>query len=313
MTADPTPWSHTDIEQSSMWLKDSNRIEYLDSSESAKSFSSLGDAIGLNISSDISERSIIPHHLTSSSDLFCNREINMEQLEAIGFDMDWTLAQYNEDFDLLAFNGAKQKLISLLGYPEEALLLEYSQNSCRRGCLIDKKRGNILKLDQHNYVRTAEHGLRPLSREERQDIYRNNYHEMQSFSGSDFVNIDTPFSLVDACLFTQLVELKDDLENRGVSTPMESKSYQQLWADLRYCVDRCHKDGVIKKTVEKNPEKYITYDPNIFPMLEAFRRSGRKTFLLTNSLWDYTQVVMNYLQGKKQVETSILRGLSTLI
>ena len=28
----------------------------------------------------------------------------MEQYEAIGFDMDWTLAQYNEDFDLLAFN-----------------------------------------------------------------------------------------------------------------------------------------------------------------------------------------------------------------
>ena len=36
----------------------------------------------------------------------------MDQLEAVGFDMDWTLAQYNEDFDLLAYNGA-EKLISL--------------------------------------------------------------------------------------------------------------------------------------------------------------------------------------------------------
>ena len=80
MTTDSTPWSHTDSEQSSIWLEDGNRIEYLDDTGGSKGFSSLADAIGLNISSDVSERSIIPHHLTSSSDLFCNREINMEQL-----------------------------------------------------------------------------------------------------------------------------------------------------------------------------------------------------------------------------------------
>jgi HAD superfamily 5'-nucleotidase-like hydrolase len=30
-------------------------------------------------------------------------------------------------------------------------------------------------------------------------------------------------------------------------------------------------------------------------MLEMIRKSGRSTFLVTNSLWDYTDVVMNYL------------------
>ena len=34
-------------------------------------------------------------------------------------------------------------------------------------------------------------------------------------------------------------------------------------------------------------------------MIEGFRKAGRKTFLLTNSLWEYTQVVMNYLEGNK--------------
>ncbi len=34
-------------------------------------------------------------------------------------------------------------------------------------------------------------------------------------------------------------------------------------------------------------------------MLDSFRKTGRKTFLLTNSLWDYTNVVMNYLEGRK--------------
>jgi len=39
--------------------------------------------------------------------------------------MDFTLAQYNYDFDLLAFNGAKQKLYSVLGYPKEVLDFTY--------------------------------------------------------------------------------------------------------------------------------------------------------------------------------------------
>lgn len=30
-------------------------------------------------------------------------------------------------------------------------------------------------------------------------------------------------------------------------------------------------------------------------MLESLRASGRKLFLATNSLWDYTHVVMNFL------------------
>ena len=80
MTGSSTPWSHTDLEQSSAWLADGNRIEYLDTVSEESHFASLADAIGLNISNDVSERYIIPHHLTSSSDLFCNREINMDQL-----------------------------------------------------------------------------------------------------------------------------------------------------------------------------------------------------------------------------------------
>jgi hypothetical protein len=39
----------------------------------------------------------------------------MKQVDAVGFDMDWTLAQYNRDFDLLAFDGAKEKLVNWLG------------------------------------------------------------------------------------------------------------------------------------------------------------------------------------------------------
>jgi hypothetical protein len=45
----------------------------------------------------------------------------------------------------------------------------------------------------------------------------------------------------------------------------------------------------------------------VFPMLEQFRRFNKKVFLLTNSLWDYTQVVMNYLEGKKEGDQKDLK------
>ena len=44
-TPDSTPWSHTDSEQSLTWLKDGNRIEYLDAMDGSD-LSSLADAMG---------------------------------------------------------------------------------------------------------------------------------------------------------------------------------------------------------------------------------------------------------------------------
>jgi len=292
--------TNTDVwsERDQTWLQEANVIEYAVGSGTPQ-FGLLKEKLGLNISSELGSRQIIPHHLTTASDTFCNREVTMEQIEAVGFDMDWTLAQYNEAFDLLAFNGAKEKLVNWLGYPAEVLEMTYRQDMYRRGCVIDRKRGNILKLDRHRYVRYAEHGLTEISATERKLLYTQNHKGIQDMTSSNYANTDTPFSLVDACLFAQMVDIKDKHEKTNEGGFLSNKSFENLWSDMRRCVDRCHKDGVIKQTVAMNPEKYITYDPNIFPMLDAFKKSGRKVFLLTNSLWDYTQVVMNYLEGKK--------------
>ena len=65
---------------------------------------------------------------------------------------------------------------------------------------------------------------------------------MNSFSGSNFISVDTPFSLVDACLFAQLVDLMDTMEANVESASQNSKaklSYERIWSDMRKCVDRC--------------------------------------------------------------------------
>lgn len=52
--------------------------------------------------------------------IFCNRSLNMKNIVAVGFDMDYTLAQYMpETFESLAYDGTIRKLVYNLGYPTE--------------------------------------------------------------------------------------------------------------------------------------------------------------------------------------------------
>jgi len=246
----------------------------------------------------------VPHHRTSGNkDIFCNRELEMRKIRAVGFDMDFTLAQYNVAFDLLGYRGAQEKLVYKYGYPKEILAFQYNPALFRRGVVIDKARGNFLKVDRHKYVKTVFHGTRMLNSEQKRTLYLEYFDRMPSFSEKHYVAIDTLFQLVDACLFAQLVDLKDTRPD--LSFP----PYSQMFDEVHHCVDMCHRDGTIKETVAQDPARYVFPDLNIVPMIQRYRASGKKVFLLTNSHWDYTHVAMNFIVGNNYEEE---RGLDWL-
>ncbi|WOK97080.1 hypothetical protein Cni_G05788 [Canna indica] len=225
--------------------------------------------------------------------IFCNRSLNMKNILAVGFDMDYTLAQYKpETFESLAYDGTVKKLVHNLGYPSELLEWTFDWKYMVRGLVLDKKRGNILKMDRHKYVKVAYHGFKELSKEEKVSTYGNTL-VRDSFDEPDYALIDTLFSLAEAYMFAQLV---DYMDNNPGKVPCGG-SYSRMYKDVRAAVDLCHRDGTLKKMVAKDPGRYINGDLSIIPMLKMLRNSGRATFLVTNSLWDYTNVVMNYLCG----------------
>ena len=112
-----------------------------------------------------------------------------------------------------------------------------------------------------------------------------------SFSERSFVNVDTLFQFVDCHLFALLIALKDE----GKYEFLDFKTYEEIYRQIRESVDLCHRDGVIKDEVARNPEKYIILDDGMLPMIQRFKESGIKVFLLTNSFWEYTSTAMNYL------------------
>ena len=254
--------------------------------------------IGMDVSNFRHIHKIPTKRTVSSNDIFCNRELRLGGIDAIGFDMDYTLAQYEQPaFDKLAFDGAKEKLVHVKGYPEEVLNWEYDHTFWTRGLIIDTQRGNFLKIDRHKYVRLAHHGFNRMSATTRKHLYSRAFNKVISFSEKHFVNMDTLFQYVDAHLFAGLVDLKDE-EAHDV---LNFKTYEEIYRDVRECVDLCHRDGVIKDVVAENPEPYIVKDPKLLPMLRRYKEDGVKLFLLTNSYWEYTSTVMNFLYYGERV------------
>lgn len=72
-------------------------------------------------------------------------------------------------------------------------------------------------------------------------------------------------------------------------------SYKSLFQDVRGAVDYVHVKGSLKAKTCENLAKYIKKDPRLPQMLYNLQKSGAKTFLLTNSEWEYTDKVMHFL------------------
>lgn len=240
--------------------------------------------------------------------IFCNRSLNMKNIVAVGFDMDYTLAQYKpETFESLAYEGTIKKLVYDLGYPKELLGWSFDWKYMVRGLVLDKKRGNILKMDRHKYVKVAYHGFTEMSKEQKVGTYGNTLLR-DSFDEPDYALIDTLFSLAEAYMFAQLVDFKD---NNPGKIP-ESVDYARMYKDVRAAVDLCHRDGTLKQMVAKDPKRYINEDFSIVPMIKMLKESGRSIFLVTNSLWDYTNVVMNFLCGPCTKDDSLSHSFDWL-
>lgn len=218
--------------------------------------------------------------------VFCNRNLRMDQIEMIGFDMDYTVARYHQDrLEQLSIELTLNKLIDQHGYPAELRGLRYDPAWAIRGLMVDRQLGHVLKMDRHSYVGRVYHGTTPVPEEQRKAIYR---HEKINLSSDRFEWIDTLFGLPEAVMYTTLVDWYDQHRPGEVS-------YDKLFGDIRTAIDEAHRDDTLKSVIKADLPAFIVQDAQLAEALHKFRSSGKKLFLLTNSLWDYTDAVMRFL------------------
>ncbi len=225
--------------------------------------------------------------------IFANRNLRMGKIDWMGFDMDYTLAIYRQEaMDALSVHLTAERLIQR-GYPASLKDLRFDTRFPIRGLLVDKKHGNILKMDRHKFVSKGYHGTRLLSREELDRLY---HHKKIRPHTARYHWIDTLFALCEATSYAALVTA---LEERGKKfNPM------QLFVDVRASIDQAHAEGAVYQTVTANLPHFIERDPELPRTLHKLRSAGKRLFLLTNSPYHYTDTVMSYLldQGDGQYQ-----------
>ncbi len=219
--------------------------------------------------------------------IYCNRNLRLDSIDAVGFDMDYTLALYRQDeIDRLSLDATVGKMIAI-GYPEWLKEMKFTTDFPIRGLIVDKELGNILKLDSHRYVKKAYHGHKLLSIEERRRFYQ---YEKVKPGNERYHWVDTLYALSEVELFAACVDAYDKHHAQV--------DYQKLFLDIRTQIDLAHQDGSILDVVLADLPRFTMRDPNLGPTFHKFRSSGKKLFLLTNSNPRYTDAMMNFLLGK---------------
>ncbi len=215
----------------------------------------------------------------------------MSNIAWVGFDMDYTLAIYNQQqMDELSIRATIEKLVAR-GYPEFLRTMPYSIAFPVRGLLIDKRFGHILKMNRYKFVTKGYHGFRELGAEELRELY----HSKKIRPATPRYHwIDTLYALSEAAIYAALVEA---MEKRGLAV-----DYGRVFQDIRESIDEAHRDGTILETVAADFPRFVNKDPELAPTLHKLRSAGKKLFVLTNSRWSYTEKMMSYLLDGQMIE-----------
>lgn len=222
--------------------------------------------------------------------IFANRDLRLDKIKALGFDMDFTLALYkNQGFQELTHTETLKRLVDKEKYPEEILKLKYNPQSVIRGLVMDKKLGTLFKLDSHYYVGRVMRQNSFLDKDERKELYGN---RKIPLSSDDYHWLDTLFEIPEADLYSQLTTFFANHPNK--------KQYptDRIFEEVRRCMDASHADPEVKGQITRDLDRYVERDPLLPIALHRFRSVGKQLFLLTNSSWEYTNKVMDYLLPK---------------
>lgn len=217
--------------------------------------------------------------------VFVNRILNMKKIKFIGLDMDHTLIRYNtRNFESLVYQLVVEKLITKKGYPPEIRQFKFNFDNAIRGLIIDSKNGNILKLSRYAAIRQSYHGTQEISFAEQKKIYRSIYVDLKD---SNYIAIDTSFSIAFCVLYSQLIDLKETVSEK-------LPNYSGIALDVLSAVDEAHADGTLKEFISKNLDQYVLREEAVVDGLKRYIRHGKKFFLLTNSEFYYTDLLLRY-------------------
>jgi len=223
-----------------------------------------------------------PEPVRLENGVYVNYTLDLSSIEAIGFDLDHTLAVYREhSVNSAAFSETCRRLVDHRGYPPPVAGLVYDSSDAARGLLADTTLGNLVKLGAGDQVCRARRGSVYLEPRYIKDTY--GVGPFQGLAGGNY-QVHCPFDRPTAALWSVLS-----------ATLASSEDFQRVLRDVVEALDEAHRFGELKRRILSRPESFVERPAEVHGMLARFRDAGIKLFLLTNSGHDYADALMNYL------------------
>ncbi len=240
--------------------------------------------------------------------IFCNRTLNLRSIQAIGFDMDYTLVHYKvHEWERRAYEHGLEGLVAR-GVNVEGMA--FDPGLAMLGLVIDVERGNLVKANRFGFVKRAMHGTKLLDFEAQRSAYERTIVDL---SERRWVFVNTLFGHSESCMFLQLVDRLDagvPIFRDGRPHPL---GYRELYELVRQSIDAAHMEGQLKAEIIRDPSRYVEPDPELLPALLDLRASGKKLLLITNSEWHYTKAMMEHVFGRLLPEGQRWHGLFDLV
>jgi len=182
--------------------------------------------------------------------VFCNRTLNLKSIKAIGYDMDYTLIHYKvNEWETCAYEHLQKKLSEEYDLPVENLVFDPSL--VMQGLVIDTELGNLVKANRFGFIKIASHGTTMLTYEDQRKIYAR---DLVDLSIDRFKFLNTKFSISEACMYAQLVDMVDE------GQLPKGMSYERLYRIVRRTIHEAHIEGFLKGEILKTPDRFVLLD-----------------------------------------------------
>lgn len=228
--------------------------------------------------------------------VFTNAELKLSRIKVFGFDYDYTLASYTRDIQPLIYNLATRYLVHELGYPNFVTQMRYNPHFAIRGLHFDTVLGHMMKLDYLYNIQPDAifFGHQPLTVREVVSAY-GSYHLTRDYVEQNCRQMVDVFCLPEAGLLADVIQ--------GFKDRRISFDPRYIYEDVRKSIEFIHRSGDLHRAIVEDFSLYLRKTENLVPLLLKLRKAGKKTFLLTNSPYQFVDAGMEYLTMNELPET----------
>lgn len=234
-------------------------------------------------------RDLLRVPMINTHDIFANSELRLTDIDVIGFDYDYTLAQYTNQIQNEIYSMAVNVLVHELKYP--SLLHDYctyDPNFAIRGLHYDMEKGYLMKLDYLLNIQLGAiyFGRRLVGKEEAIMAY-GSLQLRESYANTNLRLMSDIFCLPETCLISDVINF--------LTKTNSTFEPHIIYEDVTRAVNMIHKNGSLHRTIVRDIHKYLDSNPALGVFLTKLKNSNKKTFMLTNSPYNFADAGMQYM------------------